>query len=159
MPTWNNPYAPSVPIQTYQSNGAVAYSNAPSYYNQYQQMYANQAPQPMPMQQQQMSMANEQPKKMRVKWVGGVVEAHASSVDPDEMLVMLDSNNAKMYFKSADSNGRVSPLMVSDYTNPVIVDQNAGTGNVDTSQFATKDDFNQLKKMLEDLTAPGKKNG
>lgn len=151
----NYPYDPSYPLRTYPSTGT---SQWPSYgYNQYQQpMYANQAPQQIP---QQMSVANDQPKKMRVKWVGGVVEAHASSVDPDEMLVMLDSNNAKMYFKSADSNGRVSPLMVSDYTNPVIVDQNSGTGNVDTSQFATKDDFNQLKKMLEDLTAPGKKNG
>lgn len=151
----NYPYNPSVPVQTYQYTGTPQW---PTYGNtQYQQpAYANQAPQMMPS---QIPQSNDRPKKMRVKWVGGVVEAHASSVDPDEMLVMLDSNNAKMYFKSADSNGRVSPLMVSDYTNPVVVDQNVSTGSVDTSQFATKDDFNQLKKMLEDLTAPGKKNG
>lgn len=149
----NYPYDPTYPVRTYPATGT---SQWPSYgYNQYQQPMANQAP-PMP----QMSYAAPQV-KTNIKWVSGRGEAESTPVGPNETILMMDSSTTRMYIKSAGPDGRPNPLMVADYTisEANFQNENSQSAQIDTSQFATKDDFNQLKQMLEDLTKPGKKNG
>lgn len=145
-----NPYMPNVP--TYQSNGTTQYGQ--SYFQQPQY----QAP---PMQMPMNSYAPPQVKS-NIKWVSGRGEAESTPVGPNETILMLDSSTTKMYIKSAGPDGRINPLMVCDYTVSEAEFQNGtsqASPQIDTSNFATKEDFNQLKQMVEDLTKPGKKNG
>ena len=73
---------------------------------------------------------------------------------------MMDSSTTRLYIKSAGPDGRPNPLMVADYTISEANFQNeTSQASIDTSQFVTRADFDQLKQMIEDLTKPGEKNG
>jgi len=151
----NYPYNPSMMnMPTYASNGTNVW---PNYYSQVNDARANyQIPQ-MPMN----SYAPPQVKS-NIKWVSGRGEAESTPVGPNETILMLDSSTTKMYIKSAGPDGRINPLMVCDYTVSEAEFQNGNSQTapqIDTSQFATKEDFNQLKKMLEDMNKAGRKNG
>lgn len=148
----NYPYTPYMPnVPTYQSNGT----------NGYGQSYFQQQYQASPMQMPMNSYAPPQVKS-NIKWVSGRGEAESTPVGPNETILMLDSSTTKMYIKSAGPDGRINPLMVCDYTVSEAEFQNGSSQTapqIDTSQFATKEDFNQLKKMLEDMNKAGRKNG
>ena len=142
----NYPYTPA--MLNVPSTGTNPW---PNYYSQ-----INSPSYQMP----QMSYAPPQVKS-NIKWVSGRGEAESTPVGPNETILMLDSSTTKMYIKSAGPDGRINPLMVCDYTVSEAEFQNGSSQAtpIDTSNFATKEDFNQLKQMLEDLTKPGKKNG
>ena len=148
----NYPYTnPIVYTPTMPANGSNPWPNY--YYQSNSPTY--QTPQ-MPMN----SYTTPQVKS-NIKWVSGRGEAESTPVGPNETILMLDSSTTKMYIKSAGPDGRINPLMVCDYTVSEADFQNGSSqaSPIDTSNFATKEDFNQLKQMLEDLTKPGKKNG
>ena len=148
----NYPYTPYMSnVPTYQSNGTNGYGQ-PYFQQQYQAS-------PMPM-----AMNSYAPPQVKsnIKWVSGRGEAESTPVSPNETILMLDSSTTKMYIKSAGPDGRINPLMVCDYTVSEAEYQNGSSQTapqIDTSQFATKEDFNQLKKMLEDMNKQGRKNG
>lgn len=153
MPNWNNPYVPTAPTQM---QPYTTTNGWPNYYS----MANSQTP--VYQQTQMPQMAYSSPVKTNIKWVSGRGEAESTPCGPNETILMLDSSMPKMYIKSAGPDGRVNPLMVCDYTvsEANFQNENSQTANaVDTSNFATKEDFNQLREMIEDLTKPGKKNG
>lgn len=150
----NYPYNPN--MQYVPTQVSTTTNPWPNYYSQMNSASpVYQAP-PMP----QMSYAAPQV-KTNIKWVSGRGEAESTPVGPNETILMMDSSTTRMYIKSAGPDGRPNPLMVADYTISEANFQNESSqaAQIDTSQFATKDDFNQLKQMLEDLTKPGKHNG
>lgn len=154
----NYPYNPNMAsVPTYTSNGTNAW---PNYYSQIND--ARIAYQQPSMQIPYMNSYAAPQVKSNIKWVSGRGEAESTPVGPNETILMLDSSTTKMYIKSAGPDGRINPLMVCDYTVSEAEFQNGtsqASPQIDTSNFATKEDFNQLKQMVEDLTKPGKKNG
>lgn len=154
-----NYYNNNLPVYQPSITQPYASSNAwPNYYSQVNSMGPSNQSQQMPY----MNSYAAPQVKSNIKWVSGRGEAESTPVGPNETILMLDSSTTKMYIKSAGPDGRINPLMVCDYTVSEAEFQN-GTSQtapqIDTSNFATKEDFNQLKQMLEDLTKPGKKNG
>ena len=148
----NSPNAPA-----YIPNGTNVW---PNYYSQMND--ARMAYQQPSMQVPYMNGYSAPQVKSNIKWVSGRGEAESTPVGPNETILMLDSSTTKMYIKSAGPDGRVNPLMVCDYTVSEANYQNESSQTapqIDTSNFATKEDFNQLRQMVEDLTKPGKKNG
>ena len=149
----NYPYTPYMPnVPAYQNNGSNTYGQT-----YFQQPQYQASPMQMPMN----SYAPPQVKS-NIKWVSGRGEAESTPVGPNETILMLDSSTTKMYIKSAGPDGRINPLMVCDYTVAEADFQNGSSQaaqQIDTSQFATKEDFNQLKQMLEDINKSGRKNG
>lgn len=151
----NYPYNPNMAnVPTYASNGTTAW---PNYYSQVNSIGPSYQSQQMPY----MNSYAAPQVKSNIKWVSGRGEAESTPVSPNETILMLDSSTTKMYIKSAGPDGRINPLMVCDYTVSEANFQNESSqaAPIDTSNFVTKEDFNQLKQMIDDLTKPGKKNG
>lgn len=148
-------------MPNYYNNNLPMYSPSqtwPNYYSQVNDVRpAYQAP---PVQMPMNSYAAPQI-KTNIRWVSGRGEAESTPVSPNETILMLDSSTTKMYIKSAGPDGRPNPLMVGEYTLTEANFQNESSqaAPIDTSNFVTKEDFNQLKQMIDDLTKPGKKNG
>lgn len=149
----NYPYNPNIQyVPTPASTGTNPWPNYYAQQNNYGQNY--QVPS-MP----QMSYAQPQV-KTNIKWVSGRGEAESTPVGPNETILMMDSSTTRLYIKSAGPDGRPNPLMVADYTISEAKFQNEISQTaIDTSQFVTRADFDQLKQMIEDLTKPGGKNG
>lgn len=63
---------------------------------------------------------------------------------------LWDSENQSIYIKSSDPNGIPRPLTILDYTIRQM-SEDTEKPQVDTSQFVTKDEFNELKDMISDL--------
>lgn len=155
MPNYNYPYGiyqPPVPqqSQTYPSVGTTPYYQTQPYntspqYNQYQSMpsYA--------------SAVNNK----NIIWVAGQAGAEAYQMEPGSRAVLLDSKDQVFYIKVVGMDGRPEPLMAFKYEplNLNMTNNASGANGPDMSNYVTKEDFNQLKQMLEDLTKPGGKNG
>lgn len=88
-----------------------------------------------------------------IVWVSNEQEASAFPVSTGGSVLMMDRNTNRFYIKTVTQNGVLLPMEIYEF-NPIKKDapQTADTGN-----YVTKDEFNELKKMLEDLTAPSKK--
>lgn len=99
----------------------------------YQQpmMYAQQMPAPQSAQHN------------GVTWVQGEVGARAYPVDPGKSVMLLDSDESRFYIKSADSSGMPLPLRIFSYTEEVGTQSHEN--RIDTSQFVTREEFNQWK--------------
>lgn len=86
-------------------------------------------------------------------WVANEQEASAFPVSTGGSVLMMDRNTNRFYIKTVTQNGVLLPMEVYEF-NPI---KKETTQQTDTSNYVTKDEFNELKKMLEDLTAPSKK--
>lgn len=86
-------------------------------------------------------------------WVANEQEASAFPVSTGGSVLMMDRNTNRFYIKTVTQNGVLLPMEVYEF-NPI---KKETTQQADTSNYVTKDEFNELKKMLEDLTAPSKK--
>lgn len=86
-------------------------------------------------------------------WVANEQEASAFPVSTGGSVLMMDRNTNRFYIKTVTQNGVLLPMEVYEF-NPIKKETPQQT---DTSNYVTKDEFNELKKMLEDLTAPSKK--
>lgn len=127
----------------------MAYSNN-FYPATYQPMYPQyqQAVQPTP----QMSMASQP--QQSIQWVQGEIGARAYPVAPGSSTLLMDSDENRFYIKSADSSGMPLPLRVFSYTEEVAT-QHSHDDKVDTSNFITREEFEEWKEAMK----PAKKEG
>lgn len=152
MPNYNYPYVPNysgIPTPTYQSSST---SFTPPQYNQYQQSYNA-----MPNYQYQNGYANAVNNK-NIIWVAGQAGAEAYQLEPGSRAVLLDSKDQIFYIKVVGMDGRPEPLMAFKYEplNLNLQNESSQAAPQDMSNYVTRDDFNELKRMLEEVTS--KKN-
>lgn len=146
MPNYNYPYVPNYTYtQPFSTNGTYANpqytQNQQPYlapgYNQYQTSYAN-------------AVNNK-----NIIWVAGQAGAEAYQLEPGSRAVLLDSKDQVFYIKVVGADGRPEPLMAFKYEPLNLNLQNEGaqaSPQIDMSNYVTKEDFNELKKMLEEAT-------
>ena len=82
--------------------------------------------------------APQRPQTQQV-FVNGIVEAQNYPVAPGNTIILMDANEPVFYLKSQNQ------LRVFDYTERVQEPAN-------TTEYVTKAEFEELKKMLDDLT-------
>ena len=123
----------------------------------YPQMYP-QYQQPFQQPQSFQTPQNPQPQQNSgIIWIQGLQAAKSFLIAPNTTVPLFDTETQSIYLKSADSSGMPS-LKILDYT---IRDQNAGNipqnisgvGNVDSSSYVTKAEFDDLKMKFEAFCA------
>lgn len=123
----------------------------------YPQMYP-QYQQPFQQPQGYQTPQNPQPQQNSgIIWIQGLQAAKSFLIAPNTTVPLFDTETQSIYLKSADSSGMPS-LKILDYT---IRDQNAGNisqnisggGNVDSSSYVTKAEFDDLKMKFEAFCA------
>ena len=84
-------------------------------------------------------------------WVQGEAGAKAYPVGPGESVLLMDSERDCFYIKSTDVSGVPMPLRTFTYTE-VVQTQNVmhHENKMDSSQYVTRDEFEELKRMLQD---------
>lgn len=85
------------------------------------------------------------------RWVQGEAGAKAFTMPPNSRALLLDSESPVFYIKVTDMSGMPQPLRIFDYTERVAT---ASLPAVDESNYVTRNEFNDLRKMIDDLTAP-----
>jgi len=81
-----------------------------------------------------------------IVWVQGIEGAKAWQLNPNSMIILLDSEQeGKMYIKVSDNIG-LSTLRIFNYVEEVQTPSN--TSNVDLSQYVTKEELATLVKEL-----------
>ena len=148
-------------------------------YNNNQQYMYPQSYQPMQansymMQPQYQPQPNQQYQPQSnsgLIWVQGMNAAKAFPVSPGTSQLLMDSESECFYIKTTDASGMPLPLRTFTYREVINApkhnsmqsqasspsQQNNNTApQIDTSAFVTRTEFNELKQLLEDLTAPGK---
>lgn len=152
MPNYYNPYYPA----TYQSPIMGQASFSP---------YANVSL-PQPIQQSYAAGPS-----CAMGWVDGEIEARGRQMPQGvTQYAMWDTNQQKIYLKSLNQMGMPNPMQIIRYT---IEEQSqsslpagqSGEGNTsnaqsfDSSQFVTKQDFEELKNELRNMNRNGNQNG
>ena len=143
---YNQPYNYGYGYPQYQ-NGAV-----PDMLNQYKGQY-----QQMPMQQPMVQQMQTPTPTNDMIWVLNENEATSYPVGLNNSVVLWDKNNPTIYVKSVNANGMPS-MRVLDFT-----ERNADTSNSPKNapkthectcgdKFATKEQINDLRAKLDDLT-------
>ena len=118
-------------------------------YNNYFPMgYQQYYPQQTNMMQQQNTQAPQQ--NNSIIWVQGEAGAKAYPVAPGNSVLLMDSESECFYIKSTDHSGVPMPLRSFTYTEIVQSQQPNEEPKVDTSQFVTRSEFEELKKMLQE---------
>lgn len=86
-------------------------------------------------------------------WVQGEAGAKAYPVAPGNSVLLMDSEAECFYIKSTDSSGIPMPLRVFSYNEIVQTQQTQHQQNMtaDTEQYVTKSEFDELKKVIEDM--------
>lgn len=138
-------------------NGAV-----PDMLNQYKGQYQQSVPQiqqNIPAQPMQMPIPPTPQKPTNdIIWVQGLEGAKGYLVAPSNTVVLWDTENPVIYVKSADASG-IPSMRVLDFT-----ERNTDTPNSPQNapkthectcgdKFATKEQINDLRAKLDDLTA------
>jgi len=88
------------------------------------------------------------------RWVQGEVGARAYQVRPGCTAVLMDAEDSVFYVKSVDTYGMPQPLRKFRFTEEHDEKKNLpqNSGQMDTSNFVTKDDLDQrIKERLEEL--------
>jgi len=87
-------------------------------------------------------------------WVQGIAGANAYQLAPEKTVILWDSENPCIYIKSTDRMGFPTTKILK-YTEeePQKVD------SIDTSQYATKNDLQELEKRITSLLNKEKQNG
>ena len=93
------------------------------------------------------------------QWVQGQAGAEAYPVAPGASVILMDSNDPVIYYKSADQSGRYLPMKTYDLVERTEQVQGPNeTPSIDTSAFVTRDEIDGLiaKAVLNYLNAPAK---
>lgn len=107
-----------------------------------------------PMMQNQMQPMNN------ILQVMGLESAQAYQIGPDSQVLLMDSNRPVFYLKKSDSSGyaevRAFEFHEIPLTQPIPPAQQPQTQQqpvepIQTQDFVTKKDFEEFKKMIEDL--------
>lgn len=93
-------------------------------------------------------------------WVQGEAGAKAYPVAPGNSLLLMDSESDVFYIKSTDVSGVPAPLRMFNYTEIVQTQQpqeeQSTTQQLDTSQFVTRSELDELRSAIEELKAKPK---
>lgn len=86
-----------------------------------------------------------------IVWVQGIEGAKAWQLNPNSMIILLDSEiEGKMYIKVSDNIG-MSTLRIFNYTEEIPSANNVTINNdLDLSQYVTKDELKNLIKEFID---------
>ena len=83
-----------------------------------------------------------------IVWVQGIEGAKAWQLNPNSMIILLDSETeGKMYIKVSDNIG-LSTLRIFNYVEEVQTPSNASNSNIDLSNYVTKEELTNLLKEL-----------
>lgn len=90
-------------------------------------------------------------------WVQGEAGAKAYNVPAGSTVLLMDSETPRFYIKSTSANGIPMKLRMFDYSEildqsqayPSVPDAVSGQSGT-TAEFATKDDLNELKRLIEE---------
>ena len=111
-------------------------------------------------QQQQNSLQQQQQPVNNILRVTGPESAKAYSIPADSNVILFDANNPVFYLKTTDDGGFPHPLRTFKFEEIKAPDTSAPSEQIDTSNFATKDDLEilqnnvlELKEMLEGLVS------
>ena len=82
-------------------------------------------------------------------WVQGESGAKAFPVQNGKSVVLFDSESERFFIKSTDVSGMPQPLRIFNYseTNETETKQ----VHIDTSQFVTRDEFDELMEKIEKI--------
>lgn len=124
----------------------------PMYPMPYQQQY--------PIQQQTVSntpiAVNQNPQHSNgIIWVQGEAGAKAFPVGPGSSMLLMDSERDCFYIKTTDASGVPMPLRTFTYTE-VVQSQQARQPE---PQYVTREEFEELKRMLQDRPRRDNRNG
>lgn len=137
------------------------------FYNPYNYSYQNQSPviappqRPYPSPVTSTGQYSQNPTQINTfQWVQGQAGAEAYLVAPGASVILMDSNDPVIYFKSADQNGRYLPMKTYDLVERTAQVPTSNTeSSIDTSSFVKRDEISDLvAKAVENyLNAPLKK--
>ena len=145
----------------------MAYSNyypatyQPMVYPNYSQM---QPVQTQPVQQYSQQNVPYSQANNSITWVQGQSGAKAYPVSPNTNALLMDAESEQFFIKSVDASGMPMPLRVFEYkevfpSSEVVDTQHSHDApQIDTSEFATKDEIAEIKKMLDELLAQQSKS-
>lgn len=116
-------------------------------------------------QQQNPSMVNQnmqnaaqttQPPAQNVNWiyVSGIDGAKSQIVQPGQTAWMMDNNEPYFYVKSVDGVGSSTFRIFQFAEVQDIAPEQAAQPQIDLSQYVQRDEFDNLKAQLEQLTNP-----
>ena len=122
---YQNPY--------YQQQQAVT-PGAVNTYTTQQQAFA----QPQYQQQYQLNSG--------FQWVQGEAAAKAYHVEPGQTILLMDSDNPVLYYKSTDSSGRPIPMIVYDLVErkQSATDSVEEKMNIDLSEYIRRDEIEEI---------------
>lgn len=103
----------------------------------------------MPYQQQQNTMQQQQQPINNILRVTGPESAKAYSLPPNSNAILFDADNPIFYLKTTDDSGFANlRIFAFEEQKPVEVQSQPVIEQIDTSNFATKDDLETLKNTI-----------
>lgn len=81
-------------------------------------------------------------------FVKGIEGANNYPLNPNSSVALFDQDDSVFYIKSTDQSGFPLPLRVFDFQERV---------TKRSDDYITRKEFDELKQLIEDLTAPSKK--
>lgn len=123
-------------------------------YNPYMAQNSPVMQQNVPQAQQPMQNQNtQQGANNGLVWVQGVEGAKAHFVPSGATVMLMDSESERFYLKSSDMSGMPLPLRIFEYKEITQSSSVPPTQTVDTSEFVTHEEFDELRRNVEALTA------
>jgi len=137
----------------YNSNFPVGYPQMQQYPQQMQNPYM------MPQYQTQ-AQPTQTPSGSGIIWVQGESAAKAYPVAPATSQLLMDSESECFYIKTTDASGMPQPLRTFTYREVINTPKNSfqSAPQHDTRDYVTRQEFDELRKMLEDLKGPERRN-
>lgn len=136
-PSYYNPYMSAYPTPTYAPQVSTTYYNPPT----------------TMMPQQPQYMINIDGENSAKAWQPTVVP------QPNTIIPLFDSDGEHVYFKTYDAYGRMNPLRKGRivFDDEIHVSETAQAP--DMSQYVTKEDFESLRKEIQNLKPQNNQNG
>ena len=130
-----------------------------NYQNPYYQQPANnmqfnysqqQQSQPQIFTQQQQSY---QPSNSGFQWVQGEAAAKAFHVDPGQTVLLMDSDNPVLYYKSTDQSGRPIPMIIYDLVERKATGENQQEAlKIDLSEYVKR---SEIEEIIQNAVSKG----
>ena len=88
-----------------------------------------------------------------IQWVQGEAGAKAYPLAPNSNALLMDAESEIFYIKSVDASGMPQPLRIFEYKEvfPVSETVDVSHSHDDKPEYATKEELNDIKKMLEEI--------
>lgn len=130
---------------------------ATPYTNYFPATYQPVYPQQMQYQQPVQQVQTPQVQNNGINWIQGIESAKAYPIAPNSSVILMDSESAQFFIKSADQSG-MPTLRVFKFEEVTGQQQQLKVETapqIDTSMYITRDEF---EKRIAELTAPKQRN-